>query len=149
MGWNVRESNAGGDVIFRTCPDRPWGLSSLLYNGYLVFPEGKSGRGVTLTTHLCLVPRSWKIRAIPLLPLWDRVACYRVKPYLTSPHLTIRHCDVRLSVSWAVLLRCVDWSSNYWYNYSLSTRVRFIDSFVICQNKVNLFTLIWTEFKKM
>jgi hypothetical protein len=27
--------------IFRTCPDRPWGPPSLLYNGYRVFPEGK------------------------------------------------------------------------------------------------------------
>jgi len=26
--------------IFRTCPDRPWGTPSLLYNGYRVFPEG-------------------------------------------------------------------------------------------------------------
>jgi len=32
---------------FRTCPDRPWGLPSLLYNGYRVsFPEVKRpGRG--------------------------------------------------------------------------------------------------------
>ena len=27
--------------IFRTCPDRPWGPPSLLYNGYRVFPRGK------------------------------------------------------------------------------------------------------------
>ena len=27
--------------IFRTCPDRPWGPHSLLYNGYRVFPEGR------------------------------------------------------------------------------------------------------------
>ena len=27
--------------IFRTCPDRPWGPHSLLYNGYRVFPGGK------------------------------------------------------------------------------------------------------------
>ena len=33
------------------------------------FPGVKSGRGVTLTTHPLLVPRSWKSRAIPLLPL--------------------------------------------------------------------------------
>jgi len=33
--------NPGGDEIFRTCPDRPWGPSSLLYNGYRVFPGGK------------------------------------------------------------------------------------------------------------
>jgi hypothetical protein len=24
--------------IFRTCPDRPWGPPSLLYNGYRIFP---------------------------------------------------------------------------------------------------------------
>jgi hypothetical protein len=45
--------------------------------------RGKGGRDVTLTTHPHLVPRSWKSRAIPLLPLWARVACYRVKPYPT------------------------------------------------------------------
>ena len=39
-GWTVRESNPGGDEIFSTCPDRPWGPSSLLYNGYRDFPGG-------------------------------------------------------------------------------------------------------------
>jgi len=34
-------SNPGGDEIFRTCPDRPWGPTSLLYNGYRVFPGVK------------------------------------------------------------------------------------------------------------
>ena len=58
-------------------------IPSLLYNGYRVFSGSKGGRGVTLTTHPHLVQRSWKSRAIPLLPLWTRVACYRVKPYLT------------------------------------------------------------------
>jgi hypothetical protein len=33
------------------------------------FPRVKSGRGVTLTPHLLLVPWSRKSRAIPLLPL--------------------------------------------------------------------------------
>jgi len=28
--------------IFRTHLDRPWGRPSLLYNGYRVFPEGKT-----------------------------------------------------------------------------------------------------------
>jgi len=27
--------------IFRTCPEKPWGPHSLLYNGYRVFPGGK------------------------------------------------------------------------------------------------------------
>ena len=34
------------------------------------FPGVKCGRGVLLTTHPLLAPRSWKDRAIPLLPLW-------------------------------------------------------------------------------
>ena len=33
------ESRCG--EIFRNCPDRPWGPTSLLYNGYRVFPGGK------------------------------------------------------------------------------------------------------------
>jgi hypothetical protein len=33
---------SGGGEIFRTCPDRPWGPPSLLYNGYRVFPGGKA-----------------------------------------------------------------------------------------------------------
>jgi hypothetical protein len=31
--------------IFRTCPDRPWGPPSLLYNGYRVFPGSKTRLG--------------------------------------------------------------------------------------------------------
>jgi hypothetical protein len=31
--------------IFRTCPDRPWGHPSLLYNAYRVFPGGKERPG--------------------------------------------------------------------------------------------------------
>ena len=28
--------------IFHTCPDRPWDLPNFLYNGYRVFPWGKT-----------------------------------------------------------------------------------------------------------
>jgi len=49
-GWTVRGSIPGGCEIFRTRPDRPWGVPSLLYNGYRV-PGVKGGRGVRLTTH--------------------------------------------------------------------------------------------------
>jgi len=35
------------------------------------FPGVKCGRGVLLTTHLLLVPRSWKSTAIPLPTLWS------------------------------------------------------------------------------
>ena len=36
---------ARGGEIFLTCPDRPWGPPSLLYNGYRVFPGGKERPG--------------------------------------------------------------------------------------------------------
>jgi hypothetical protein len=45
MGWTVRGTNPGGVEIFRTCPDRPWGPPSFLYNGYRVFPGGKERLG--------------------------------------------------------------------------------------------------------
>ena len=35
------DSRWGGE-IFRTRPDRSWGLPCLLYNEYRVFPEGKA-----------------------------------------------------------------------------------------------------------
>ena len=35
----------GGGEISRTCPYRPWGPPSLLYNGYRVFPGGKERLG--------------------------------------------------------------------------------------------------------
>jgi hypothetical protein len=70
VGWTVRGSNPGGGEIFRTRLDRPWGPPSLLYNGYRVFPGGKSGRGVVLTTHPLLATRSRKSRANTSTPLW-------------------------------------------------------------------------------
>ena len=41
----VRGSNPSRGESFRTCPDRPWGPHSLLYNGYRVFPGGKESPG--------------------------------------------------------------------------------------------------------
>jgi len=58
MGWTVQGSNPGEGEIFHTCPDQPWGPPSLLYNGYRDLPRGQDGRGVTLTPHPLLVPRS-------------------------------------------------------------------------------------------
>ena len=60
-GWRSRysdllraESNHGGGEIFRTPPDRRWGLYNLLYNGYRVpFPGVKRpGRGANHPPHL-------------------------------------------------------------------------------------------------
>jgi hypothetical protein len=44
-GWTVRGSTSCGGEIFRTCPDRPWGPPSLMYNGYRVFPGDKERPG--------------------------------------------------------------------------------------------------------
>ena len=41
-GLDGAGSNTGGGDIFRTRPDRPWGPSNLLYNGYRFFPGGKA-----------------------------------------------------------------------------------------------------------
>ena len=41
MGWMVWGLNPFGGEIFRTHPDWPWGLPSLLHNGYRVFPGDK------------------------------------------------------------------------------------------------------------
>jgi hypothetical protein len=56
--------------IFRTCPDRPWGPPSLLYNGYRVFSGGKERPGRDVDPSPLLVPWSKKDKAIPILPLW-------------------------------------------------------------------------------
>ena len=56
--------------VLRTCPDRPWGPPSLVYNGYQVFPMGKKRLERDADPSPLLVPWSRKGRAIPLPPLW-------------------------------------------------------------------------------
>jgi hypothetical protein len=80
--------------IFRTRPDRPWSPPSLLYNGYRFFPGGKSGRGVTLTSHPLLMPWSRKSRVIPLHPLWA-----------VRPLESLRACT-RVHFTYLYLCRC-------------------------------------------
>jgi len=41
-GLDGSGTESGGGEVFRTRPDRPWGLPSLLYNRYRVFPGGKA-----------------------------------------------------------------------------------------------------------
>jgi hypothetical protein len=67
--------------IFRTYPYRLRGPPTLLYDGYWVFPGGKGGRGVMLTTHPLLVQRLRKSWAIPTLTLWVLLGLLRGSPY--------------------------------------------------------------------
>jgi hypothetical protein len=78
-GWTVQGSNPGGDEIFCTCPDQPCGPPSLLYIGYQIsFPGLKQpGHGVDHPPWSSAEVKK-KSSAIPLLPLWAFVACYRV-----------------------------------------------------------------------
>ena len=64
MGWTVRGSNPGGGEIFRTRPDRSWGLPCLMYNGYRVFPGGKAARA------WCWPPTPSKCRGHEMLELY-------------------------------------------------------------------------------
>ena len=68
-GWTVRGSNPGG-ARFSARPDSPGAHPASCTMGTGSFPGVKYGRGVLLTTHPLLVPRSWKSRAIPLPTLW-------------------------------------------------------------------------------
>ena len=62
------ESRCG--EIFRTCPAVPGTPPAPCTIDSGSFSGVKSGRGVTMSPYLLLVPWSKKSRAIPLLPLW-------------------------------------------------------------------------------
>ena len=91
------ESNPGEGEIFRTCPERPWGPPSLLYNGYRVFPWGKKrpeGDADPSPPSSAVVMKG---RVIPLLPLWavrpvqSLSACTRVTFTLLPVHSSKRY----------------------------------------------------------
>ena len=81
--------------------DRSWGLPSLLYNGYWVFPGGKEGPGRDADPSPLLVPCSRNSRAIPLLPVWAvrpvqiLSACTRVHFTVTLPQWMMQIFTVR------------------------------------------------------
>ena len=68
-GLGILGSNSGRDKVFRQ-KYWPWGPTSLLYNGYCVFPGGEERSGRAADHSPLLVPRSWKSSAVPLHTLW-------------------------------------------------------------------------------
>ena len=75
----VRGSNPGGSEIFRTCPDLPWRLPSLLYNGYRVFPGGKAAVDWRSAHIPIQQPRLKKEQSYTSTHLWAFVDSSRVK----------------------------------------------------------------------
>jgi len=69
-GLDGSGSNPGGDEIFPPVQTGLGAYPAFCKMGTGSFPGVKCGRGVLLTTHPLLVPRSWKSRAIPLPTLW-------------------------------------------------------------------------------
>jgi hypothetical protein len=61
------------------------------------FPGVKCGRGMLLTTHPLLVPRSWKSRAIPLLPLWATTGPVTGLLYFLLLHIYVVWCSQQAS----------------------------------------------------
>jgi len=83
-----------GGEIFRTCPDRPWDLPSLLYNGYRVFPGGKErpGRDAEPSppssavgherVELYLYSPLWAVRPVQSLSACTRLHCIYIYVYI-------------------------------------------------------------------
>jgi len=67
-GWSRIESRQGRD--FPSVQTGPGAHPASCKMGTGSFSGVKCGRGVLLTIHPLLVPRSWKCRAIPLHTLW-------------------------------------------------------------------------------
>jgi hypothetical protein len=89
-GLEVPGIESRWDEIFRTYTDRLRGPPSLPYNGYRVFPGGKGGRGVMLTTHSLLVLRLRKSWAIPPHTLWVLLGLLWGSLYLLQPSVILR-----------------------------------------------------------
>jgi hypothetical protein len=83
----VRGPNPGGGPDCPPVQTGPAAHPASCTMGTGSFPGVKCGRGMLLTTHLLLAPRSWKSRAIPLPPSGPQLGLQRV--YFTFYH-TIR-----------------------------------------------------------
>jgi hypothetical protein len=89
----VRGSNPSGARFSAPVQTGPGAHPASCTMGTESFPGVKSGRGMMLTPHRLLVPRLWKSRAIPLLPLWA------VRPVQSLSACTRVHFTFTLSCS--------------------------------------------------
>jgi hypothetical protein len=108
----------GSRIFTSPCrSDRLWGLPNHLSNWYCgLFPRRWSGRGVKLTTHLQLVPRSRKrgsIQPLPYTPSWP--SAYWIKHRYNIIFSALRTGTHKFGMN------CEIWNShsNHYENYSL------------------------------
>ena len=84
-----------GTTRYSTCPDRPWGPPSLLYNGYCVLPGGKVWPGRAVDHSPLLMPWSWKSRANLYPPSGPQLACNGNTIYLFYDyHVIMQNVDL-------------------------------------------------------
>ena len=115
--WACRDSDSlqagrSGDripvgEIFRTYQDRLRGSPNIQYNRYRVFPGGKGGRGVMLTTQPLLVPRLRKSWTIPPLTIWVLMELLLGPLYLLPVHIY----DLKIPASRSSSQCSVTWQS--------------------------------------
>ena len=124
-------------MIFRTRPDRPWGPPSLLYNGYWVFSPGtqQQGRGVDHPTPFGAEVEETAV--IPLLPLWNLMACSRwtLPSHVTTPYIW--------SLAWGKKTDREHWRKNRWEcldlgggQYVIKDNVQFVLTKYYCDNQM-------------
>jgi hypothetical protein len=120
-GWTVRGSNLGGGKNFRTCPDRSWGPTSLLYNGYLVFPGGRKWPGRDADPSPLLVQWSKnRVELYPLISLRAFVACKKGETYLGH---YVRLLLWGKTVCWTWNVCSIVHKSSYWKHFSVELNI--------------------------
>jgi len=117
-------------------------------------PEVKSGRSVTLTLQVLLVPWSRKSRSIPLLPLWavrpvESLSACRVQLYLYSPYGPYDLCRASVPVQYSYTSTPLMGRTAYTEPQCLYSRaipllplwaVRHVQSLSSCTVQLNLYT---------
>ena len=79
VGWTVPRSDPGWGEIFVTCPDRPWGPPSLLYNGCRVSSAEVKRRwiGVSYPSQSSAEVKE-RVQLYLYFPAWFFMACSRL-----------------------------------------------------------------------
>jgi hypothetical protein len=108
-GWMVRGWHSGGGEIFRKLPDQPWGPPRLVYNGYRVFPGGKTAE-------------AWHWQPTPSSAEVKKEYCYTSTPLWVLGYVTVYLC-LYLYIS-LLLLRVMRWRSG-WGTALQNGRTRF------------------------